>query len=104
MVSHVWVSGPTFFFVMMVYLQFYIGIDRSVSILIMGEILSAPKQTHSMLELKNLYPPTEMVRSRLNLLVEKGLLFKSDQGYYCTPRGSSLAKAVAMVNNIYGLD
>ena len=101
--SHIWVSCPLYLFAIILYLNFYIGIDRSVSIRILIEIL---KKDNKKLEEKNLdglYSQEYMIQSRLSLLVEKGFLEEIDGNYIPTKKGAFFAKFAILTRKIYGL-
>lgn len=101
--SHIWVSCPLFSLSMMLYLQFYMGIDRSVSIRMMGEVLRAPGGELSLSELEALYSQEYMVKSRLDLLVDRNYLVEDNGVYSCMPKGRYLAGAAVLTRRIYGL-
>jgi hypothetical protein len=101
--SHFWVSCPLYLLIMMLYLQYYMGIDRSVSIRILGEAVKTKGQILSISDLEKVYDKTNMIQSRLDLLVERGYLERKGEYYSCTAKGSSLARAGLISQNIYGL-
>ena len=101
--SHIWVSCPLYMFVMMLYLQFYMGIDRSVSIRILGEILKTDNKRLDVKELDRFYSQVSMIQSRLDLLVNKGFLREKDGKYVCTRKGAFLAWFAILTRKVYSL-
>ena len=101
--SHIWVSCPLYMFGMMLYLQFYMGIDRSVSIRILGEVLKTGNKQMSLKELDKFYSQVYMIQSRLDLLVIKGFLREIDGKYQCTTKGTVLARLAIFTRKIYAL-
>ena len=99
--SHIWVSLPIMMFIMMLYLQFYMGIDRSVSIRLMGDILNSPNQKLKIKFVKDAYLNEQMVVPRLDLLEEKGYIKKLDGEYICNNKGKILAKCALIVLSLY---
>ena len=101
--SHFWVSCPLYMFIMMLYLQYYMGIDRSVSIRILEEAVKKKEHNISITDLEKVYEKTDMIQSRLDLLVERGYFEKVGMYYRCTTKGSRLARAGLYSQIIYGL-
>jgi hypothetical protein len=103
-ISHFWVSFPLYAFMMMLYIHFYMGIDRSVSIRILGEtVLFDPEDYQITLnELEKLYPKQEMVKSRLDLLVLRGFLLERDGKYFCSTKGKILSNTGIFSQKLYG--
>jgi len=99
--SHFWVSFPTILFSMMLYLHFYMGIDRSVSIRLMGDILNVTDQKLNINMLKDAYSEEYMVAPRLDLLENSGFIKKINDEYICTNKGRVLAKCALMIRRIY---
>jgi len=99
--SHVWVSLPIMMFLMMLYLQLYMGIDRSVSIRLMGDILNAPNKRLKIKNVQDAYLNDQMVMPRLDLLEDRGYIKKLDGEYICKNKGKILAKCSLYVLRIY---
>ena len=104
MQDHVWVSGPLHFCLFMLYTHLYVGIDKSVSVRIMGELVTRPKKRLTYKELDNLYSPRNMVQARLNLLVEKGWLKENNGKYECLSKAKKLAKLNLFTKNMFLLE
>ena len=90
-------------FGMMLYLRFFMDIDRSVSIRILGEILITDNKQLGVNELDKFYSQVFMIQSRLGLLVNKGFLRKKDGKYVCTTKGSFLAKFAIFTKKVYAV-
>ncbi len=102
--EHVWVSCPLVMFFVMLYLHFYVGMDRSVSIRILGELVKSRDRKLSLNELEALYPEEQMFKSRLDLLVDKNWLGKKYGEYYCTRKGKYISLLAIYLKKIYSLE
>ena len=102
--EYVWVSGPFYFCLIMVYTHLYVGIDKSVSIRLMGELVTSSNNTLKWEELDNLYSPIEMVKPRLDLLVDKNWLVIRNGKYLCLPKIETLVKINILFQKLYRLD
>ena len=85
----------------MLYLQFYMGIDRSVSIRLMGDILNAPNQKLKIKIVQDAYLNEQMVIPRLDLLEDRGYIQSLEGEYICKNKGEILAKCALIVLNLY---
>jgi hypothetical protein len=101
LLDHVWVSGPLHFCLFMLYTHLYVGIDKSVSVRIMGELLTRPQKILTWEELEYLYSPQKMAQPRLNLLVEKGWLREENGKYECLSKAKKLVKLNLFVKNMF---
>ena len=90
--DYVWVSGPFYFCLIMFYTHLYVGIDKSVSIRIMGELVTSSNNTLKWVDLDKLYSPREMVKQRLDLLVRKNWLELKNGKYRCFSKAERLVK------------
>jgi hypothetical protein len=104
MQDHVWVSVPLHFCLFMLYIHLYVGIDKSVSVRIMGELVTRPKKRLTYKELDNLYSPRIMVQARLNLLVEKGWLKENNGKYECLSKAKKLVKLNLFIKKMFLLE
>ena len=102
--EHIWVSCPLFMFFIMLYMHFYVGVYRSVSIRTLGELLNTTNGKLKFQELQEVYPQEFMIKSRLDLLVEKNWLEKQDGKYNCAPKARYMAKLVLFLRKIYTLE
>jgi len=101
--EHIWVSCPVFSFLIMLYLHFYVGIDKSVSMRILGELVNAEHGRLSLASLESLYPKESMFKPRLDLLVEKGWLVEEDGQFRCAARGRKIAELAMILKKIYSI-
>ncbi len=101
---HAGVSAPLVMLGIMAYLHLYVGIDRSVSVRILGELYQAPGQALAWPELTRRYSPHEMFQPRLDLMVANHWLTRQDGWYACTPRVARLARLTRTLQRIYGLN
>jgi hypothetical protein len=102
--THFWTSGPLFMLLLMGYLHLYVGIERSVSIRILGELSIAEDNGLTLKNLHEIYPYDYMIRHRVNLLVETNWLIKKNEKYICTMRGENLSRAGIFLKKCYGLE
>jgi hypothetical protein len=102
---HVWTSMPFHAFLTVFYMHLYFGVDRSLSVRILGELSKAPGTVVSFSDLDAFYPKRDMIERRVQVLVEKGLLRMGDDGAYtCTPGGRFLARLAMLGKRLYNLD
>jgi hypothetical protein len=66
--EHIFVSGPSFSLIVMLYLHFYVGMDRSVSIRILIELQESLAKSLTKEQLAVIYDPHTMVKHRIDLL------------------------------------
>lgn len=103
LMGHIFVSLPLYLLFIMLYMHFYVGIDKSVSIRLLGELLRNENQSMTLVDIESLYPPGEMVIKRLDLLAEKGFLAVKDGKYECTEKGKIFSRSVKAVQRLYSL-
>lgn len=101
--EHIWLSLPLYLFLVMLYFHFYVGIDRSVSIRILGELAQSKKGMNTN-EIRSRYSPTSMLKPRCDGLVASGWLNEQHGVYRCTKKGALLAKAARIVQQWYHLE
>lgn len=87
----------------MFYLHWYVGIDRSVSVRILGELVEAPQGHLNLNTLEEIYPRKHMFKHRIDLMVKTGWLIEQQGRYCCTAKGAFLARMAEILKNIYGL-
>jgi hypothetical protein len=102
--SLVWVSAPVFMFMIMAYLHLYVGVDKSVSIRILGELITEGRDRMPLEELDRIYPAASMVEPRLEVLVEKKWLGKNGEKYFCDSRGRQIGRFALWLKKIYALE
>ncbi len=99
-----WASGPVYAFLIMLYFHFYFGVDRSVSVRILGELVRAPGGRLTPEELDAVYPRRQMLERRLGVMVEKGHIVREGDGYRCAPKGIRLVRLALLGKRLYNLD
>ena len=92
--NHFWLTAPTSVCIFILYLHFYIGMLKSVSLRIMSEIIVRNEMKINISELKKIYSFEKMVEPRLNLLVANKWLKIKNNKYYCT----KLSRYIALIN------
>ncbi len=102
--GHVCTSLPAFAFGVVAYMHLYFGIDRSLSLRVLGELAESETGSLSSVELGRVYPAEDMVQRRLDVLEAKGLLRREASVYQCTPRGRMLARFALAGKWLYGLE
>ncbi len=93
---------PLFAFLVLAYLHLYVGLYRSLSVRILGELWEAGGVL-SDAELDDRYPLEWMFSSRLELLVRKRWLEERDGKYRCRPKARVVASAYSFLRNLYGV-
>ena len=100
---HIWISGPLFMLFLMGYLHLYVGIERSVSVRILGELVLAKENRLTLENLHQIYPYDYMIRHRVDLMVETNWLIGRDEKYICAPKGESLSRVAIFLRKCYGM-
>ena len=85
------------------YLHFYVGIDRSVSVRILGELAKSREKTMKLEEIQSRYSPIAMFEHRVLGLTAEHFLENVQGAYRCTKKGARLAKLALMLQKWYGL-
>lgn len=98
-----WVSGPVYAFLVMLYFHFYFGVDRSVSMRILGELARAPEGRMTLDELDAAYSQREMVTRRLGVMVEKGYIAESHGHYTIADKGRVMVRLALFGKRVYNL-
>lgn len=98
---NVWNYGPLHFSLTMIYLHLYVGIDRSVSIRILGEIYKHNKKILKFSDLSSFYRPSRMISKRVDLLVKKGFLLEENGKYCCLSSARYLSIMNIWLRKIY---
>ena len=102
--DHLWVSGPLHFCLLMLYMHLYVGIDKSISIRILGELVNNPTKTLTWKKLIEIYQPQQMVETRLTLLVEKRWLKNENRRYQCLPKAVRLVKINLFFKKLFQIE
>ena len=79
------------------------GIDHSVSIRIIGDVLKTDNKRLDIKELDKFYSQASMIQSRLDFLVNKGFLLEKEGKYLCSTKGAILARLAIVIRKIYAL-
>ncbi len=90
--EHMWTSGPLNFCLVICYMHLYVGVEKSISIRIIGELVKDPSKTLTLNELEKTYSPKKMVKPRLKLLSEKKWLLEENGKYHCLKTAEKLVK------------
>lgn len=98
-----WVSGPVYAFLVMIYFHFYFGLDRSVSVRILGELAQAPGYRLTLDELDRVYPKRAMVASRMDVLLAKGHVIIENGRFQCTTKGLRYVRFALCGKKLYNL-
>ena len=101
---HLWTSGPLVMLFLMGYLHLYVGIERSVSVRILGELVRAEENRLTLENLHEIYPYDYMIRHRVDLMVETNWLIESDEKYSCAAKGESLSRVAIFLKKCYGME
>lgn len=101
-VSLIYVSSCHFFLIML-YLHLYVGIDRSVSVRIMNELLMTQDKSLTLAQLEKVYPQQEMFEHRVRLMVKNGWLKETSSGFELTQKSKWLARMTIFLRSLYGL-
>ena len=102
--THLWTSGALFMLLLMGYLHFYVGIERSVSVRILGELVLAEENRLTQKNLYKIYPCDYAIRHRVDLMVETNWLIEKDGKYICAPKGQSLSRVAIFLKKCYGME
>ncbi len=87
----------------MLYLHWYVGIDRSVSVRVLGELANTASGQMTFKELEVIYPQEHMFKHRLDLMVTNGWLIEDKGQYQCAPKSQKLAQGALFLKNLYNL-
>lgn len=92
------------FFLVMLYLHLYVGIDRSVSIRVLGELVKAPEKKLTLEQLEVIYPQKHMFSHRIETMLQNGWLVKK-QGFYSTSeKAQGLVAITLFLHKFYGIE
>lgn len=85
----------------MFYLHFYVGMDRSVSVRMLGELMSADGEKMAVAELRQRYSGRDMVAQRVALMVRQKWLIEENGRFVCAPKAARLARLTIKLRNFY---
>ncbi len=100
----IWASGPVFAFLIMLYFHFYFGVDRSVSMRILGELAGAPGGEMTLEALDAVYPKRAMIVRRMAVLLEKEYVTEQDGRYALASKGRKMVRLALLGKGVYNLD
>ena len=102
--NHIWTSLPLQAFLTVFYMHLYFGVDRSLSVRILGELSKSPGEVVSFEKLDDFYPKRDMIERRVQVLAEKGLLdANADGSFSCTAKGRFLVRLAMLGKRLYNL-
>ncbi|MFM9058902.1 MAG: hypothetical protein ACKOSQ_07255 [Planctomycetaceae bacterium] len=90
-------------FLLMLYLHFYVGVDRSVSLRILHELTQATAGGLAAEDLERVYPRRSMFEHRVALLVRKGWLRERSGRYTAARWTTPLVVATRSLRGLFGL-
>lgn len=90
-------------FLLMLYLHFYVGVDRSVSLRILHELAIAPERTLTAGQLEQVYPRRYMFEHRIALLTQKSWLHEESGRYVSAHSTLPLVWATRGLRSLFGL-
>jgi len=94
-------SLPLFCALIMFYMHLYVGIERSVSIRILGELIQAPEGRLSIEELRMRYPGDKMIKHRVELMRKGKWLIGNKDRYYCAKKAVLLSRLTVVLQRLY---
>lgn len=103
LILHVFTSLPLYAFEVVLYMHLYFGIDRSLSVRMLGELVRSGKGSLTLAELNRRYEARDMVERRVEVLLRKGILEKKGDTHVCTARGRMLVRLALLGKSLYGL-
>lgn len=103
-IINIWVSGPLFMLFIMLYLHFYVGVTRSVSIRILGELVNSKSGRLHLREIQSMYPKEYMIKHRADMLVKNNCFFEKDGVYTCAKNGRRIGALEIFMKKLYSLE
>lgn len=85
------------------YIHWYAGMDRSLSVRILGELSGTKQNSMTHRELAEVYPTREMVHHRIRLLEEKKWIESRENAYHCLDTGKKMAKVTMFFHKVFKL-
>ena len=101
---HLWVSLPFYMLLLMGYLHLYVGIERSISVRILGELVQANDNRIEMASLNKIYSYDYMIRHRIELMRRANWLIENNGNYTCAPKGRRLSRIAILLKKFYGIE
>lgn len=97
------VSLPVFGFLMVSYLHLYVGVLKSVSLRIIGDLSQKEERTDAISAILKDFSLEYMVQTRLDLMVVNGWLRDQASSYECLPKAKRMALFNAFLRKVYSL-
>ena len=104
LLPEIWMTAPLFYCLIMLYVHFYVGVLRSVSIRIIEELYLADNFSMSREQIDEIYPNREMALSRLLLLEKSGWIFKKSGKYRCLNKAVITVRINLFLYKVYRLN
>jgi hypothetical protein len=98
-----WVSVSLQGALTVLYMHLYFGMDRSLSVRMLGELSLQPDGALTFAELDRVYSSRDMVERRVAVLVEKGLLIEENGKYRCSDKARPMLRFAHLGKDAYGL-
>ena len=90
-------------FLLMLYLHFYVGVDRSVSVRVLHELLDQPGHELSAQALAERYPQSEMFAARVDLMVKHEWIREERGQFFVTAKSRILVLPTEILRRLYDL-
>ena len=97
------ISLPVFGCLLVFYLHLYVGVLKSVSLRIIGDLILKEERADTILAILNDFSLEHMVQTRLDLMVVNGWLRDQASSYECLPKAKRMAVFNAFLKKIYSL-
>lgn len=97
-------SASVYLFLLVAYFHLYVGIDRSVSIRVLGELSGNESGSMSQEQLRTTYSSRSMFSHRLELMAKNGWIDIRDGRYSNLPKGTKLARVAKRLRGFYCLE
>jgi hypothetical protein len=93
----------THLFLLMLYLHFFVGVDRSVSVRVLNELWRAPGRKLTRAELDSRYPNGEMFAHRIRLMIAKGWVAENAGRLTVSAKSRLLVQPTRLLRKVYRL-
>ena len=96
-------SASVYFCLIMIYLHLFIGISKSLSLRVMHELFIRNNHKMTLEELDKRFPKINMVKKRLDLMVENNWLIESNNSYSYNKKSIIIIKINIFLKKIFFL-
>lgn len=100
--KHLWISAPVYAFFAILYLDFYSGMVRSLSLRIPEELAQAGGSM-TFTQLEHRYGKHTMFTSRVELLCQQGWLRKRGDSYSPTQKAKVFGSTIIVLRALFGI-